>query len=96
MSSNTSKFIPIPGSEYIVCAAIKLDNHIICGARHFDSIMRNTIQALNIKHFHAEQGFIDQYCRFYTREEAYKIAVAKGQIRRDHDITGRLFSEHLY
>jgi hypothetical protein len=45
----------------------------------------------------AEQGFIDQYGSFHTREEAWLIADAAGQIINDREwVTGRLHSEHLY
>lgn len=44
-----------------------------------------------------EQGFIDQHGNFYSREEAWKIAQANGQIiRRVGGDEGRLFSENLY
>ena len=45
----------------------------------------------------ADQGFIDQYGAFLTREEAWPIADTNGQIIHDRDwVTGRLHSEHLY
>lgn len=44
------------------------------------------------------QGFIDQFGTFYTREEAWLIADAAGQIIEAERgwQTGRLHSEHLY
>lgn len=49
---------------------------------------------------HSEQGFIDQHGKFYTREEAWPIALANGQILQ-YELdskwqTGSLHSEHLY
>ena len=45
----------------------------------------------------AEQGFIDQYCVFMTREEAYTVAIESGQYK---DIPSggqnKLYSENLY
>lgn len=46
---------------------------------------------------HMEQGFIDQFGVFMTREEAYVVAKAAGQIKyRCGGDDGRLFSENLY
>jgi hypothetical protein len=45
----------------------------------------------------AEQGFIDQYGRFLTREEAYVIAEKAGQIKYGPEHSrGTLYSEDLY
>jgi hypothetical protein len=43
-----------------------------------------------------EQGFIDQFCNFLTREEAYVIAKANGQIINPGHETDKLYSENLY
>jgi hypothetical protein len=44
-----------------------------------------------------EQGFIDQFGVFMTREEAYVVAKAAGQIKyRCGGDDGVLFSENLY
>lgn len=86
----------------IVCAAnLYQDGTIIVGARHFDSIMRKTIEAINAdwnhwRHMTHEQGFIDQHGKFYSREDAWDIAKENGQIFRDCDVDGALFSENLY
>ena len=61
------------------------------------------------KWVNAEQGFIDQFGDFLTREEAWKIADSMGQIRRPTGFEtflcprkanvgddGILFSENLY
>jgi hypothetical protein len=47
-----------------------------------------------------DQGFIDQFGKYYTRTEAWKIAEAMGQIRYrcggDTANGGTLYSENLY
>lgn len=86
----------------VVCAALRSsDGAVICGARHFDSVMVATIAACDPlgarKWKQAEQGFIDQRGAFMTREEAHKVATEAGQItRRCGGDEGRLFSENLY
>ncbi len=94
---------------YIVCAAMRQDGFVVTGARHFDVIMRATILALNKSTKGWEQGFIDQFGKFYTRKEAWKVADKNGQIRRGTGFEsfsnprkagigddGVLFSENLY
>ena len=72
----------------IVCAALQFpDGLIICGTRHFDPIMRELIKRLEVLPQLAICGFVDQFGRFYTRAEAYKIAVNCGQIV--FDATGK-------
>lgn len=46
----------------------------------------------------AEEGFIDQNGKFYSREEAWPIALANNQIIPAEMLwqTGKLHSEHLY
>ena len=84
----------------VVCAAIRNDQgEVICGARHYDTVMRAQIARSGGRQawLGAEQGFIDQRGTFLTRQEAHKIATINSQIRRrcggDRD---KLFSENLY
>lgn len=78
----------------VICAAMRNSHGIIVlGLRHWDKLM----------HMHAhdksgwEQGFIDQRYEFLTREEAWEVATAAGQIiRRVGGDEGRLYSENLY
>lgn len=91
----------------VVCAANRsaITGKIICGARHWDSAMRGQVQFLiedgrrkmPDEWVAAEQGFIDQYGQFLTREEAYLIAEKAGQIKYgpQHSM-GTLYSEDLY
>jgi hypothetical protein len=91
--------------QRIVCAAIRnnVTGEIIIGARHFDIFMLKHIE--KFEHHQdraiwkrAEQGFINQFSEFLTREESYIIAKENGQIIRPdgtHD-DKTLFSECLY
>jgi hypothetical protein len=89
----------IKPQQYIVCAACRLDNIIIAGARHFDKVMRSQMAAMpKMSWAQADQGFIDQFGDFLTREEAMKIAQDNKQ-RIDLERNGGdivLFSEGLY
>lgn len=90
-----------PVVRLIVCAAIqsKISRRIICGARHLDEVMRDQIAHSGGREEWrgAEQGFIDQFCVFVSRQEAWKIAEAAGQIRRRcGGDDGFLYSENLY
>lgn len=78
-------------NKAVVCAAIKFsDGHIILGIRHFspDMVLSAALQGYDIKK-HTEQGFVDQYGAFLTREEALKIISPLGR-------KTRLYSEDLY
>lgn len=82
----------------IVCAAMEKEGRIICGARHFDKIMRAQMEATEGVRWwkDCEQGFIDQFGDFINREEAWNIAVDRGQIYREVSYVGTLYSENLY
>ena len=89
----------------IVCAAVRymIDGSpfVIAGPRHYDRTMhsiRKQIGTLNDQR--PEQGFIDQHGTFYTRKEAWTVAVRNDQIVKrvggDGDLGFGLFSENLY
>lgn len=86
----------------VVCAACRLGDVILAGARHFDTVMHSQLQPMSINESEtcmlggAEQGFIDQFGIFLTREEAFILAAEKGQIKGRPNIPGTLFSEDLY
>lgn len=81
----------------VVCAANRFpDGVIILGARHWDPLMREHSELLGRRGGNEEQGFIDQWRVFMTREEAWGVAVAAGQIIRDVGCHGELYSENLY
>lgn len=89
----------------IVCAALRGDigGEIVLGVRHHDEHMREELNTERCRFTgdRWEQGFVDKYGNFQTREEAWLIAEAAGQIRRrvggDHAFgAGKLYSENLY
>lgn len=90
-------------NQRIVCAALRLkDGLIVCGPRHFDRVMRTELDAaygdqLDARIAGAQQGFVDQFGRFLSREDAFQIAKENGQIIRSLGAVGdKLYSEHLY
>lgn len=85
-------------TQHVVCAAVRLrQGVVVCGPRHFDATMRKMIEQLRLTVTGAEQGFVDQLGNFLTREEAWDIAKARGQVRTENGICcGTLYSEDLY
>lgn len=91
--------------ERIICAACRFGGLIILGKRHYDAMMIEQIQFIknaefDVEKFTWEQGFINQYGDFLTRQEAWKVAVAADHITRrvgeDTADGGTLYSENLY
>lgn len=89
--------------QIVVCAAIKIGDLIIAGARHHDKVMKSQLSYIDnwkqFKHNNGEvQGFIDQFGDFLTREEAMQIVKDNGQrFNIDHNGSDTvLFSEGLY
>lgn len=88
----------------VVCAASRYGEHIILGPRHGHALMHAHARAIfggeGYGKMLKEQGFIDQHGVFMTRQEAWKVAEAAGQIiaRCGGDAIdgGYLFSENLY
>ena len=98
---NEKEFKPLSESNIpvIVCAANRDEaGHIICGARHWGRSMRQQAKLVGKRVW--EQGFIDQYERFYTREEAWLLVQSNGQpfdsARNGDSESTILFSEGLY
>jgi hypothetical protein len=90
-----------PVQQVVVCAAnrFKSAGVILCGARHWDDVMRAQADAMGIKGGNEEQGFIDQFGTFLTREEAMQIVKESGQPFNEDRNGGAgkaLFSEGLY
>lgn len=89
------------GKQRIISqAAINYNGFIVTGTRHTCPIIRMQINSMGaglLQEWNngtkGEQGFTDQYGFFLTREEAYVIAKAAGQITRDDPTPGKLFSE---
>ncbi len=94
-------YVIIHPPRIVVCAANRYGNLVFTGIRHFCSIMYQNMRGYDIpalrKQHGEEQGFVDQQGVFMTREEAWGVALAAGQIRRrvggDKE---RLYSENLY
>jgi hypothetical protein len=89
----------IKPDSIVVCAANKHreSGRIICGPRHWDKTMRS--QKLETETFKGwDQGFVNQFGEFLTREEAWDVAVKQNQIRHYcyGGQTGYLYSENLY
>ncbi|RYG61834.1 MAG: hypothetical protein EON60_02010 [Alphaproteobacteria bacterium] len=89
----------------IVSAASRLsDGLVIASPRHSDATFVAIVERLAaaegrhpLEDAADVQGFIDQYNTFYTREEAWLIADAQGQIANPGNWgTGVLYSENLY
>lgn len=77
-------------------AANIVDGHLVVGNRHFCPIMIYQIELLGLdckKHdVGTDQGFIDQWGIYMSREEAWFVAKNAGQIREVF-VEGVLFSE---
>lgn len=87
--------------QVVVCAACRKDDVIVAGARHYDKVMRSQLKAMNEPTpVEWEEGFIDQFGDFLTREEAMEIAQAAGQkVDVERGCGGQqntLYSEGLY
>ena len=84
----------------VVCAAVRKEGKIAVGPRHFDNFMHAQIRQMYAppRMNDAEQGFIDQWGRFMTREEAFIVATAANQIleKTGGSNSKELFSEDLY
>lgn len=84
--------------QRVVCAANRHSSgSIVCGARHWDTVMCAMVDKLGMDDKEWEQGFIDNFCNFLTREEAMIIAIDKEQLNGPLKISyDELYSEHLY
>lgn len=87
----------------IVCAACRYGYLILCGARHWDRVMKDQYSLVKENRAYPswsafEQGFIDQFGTFYNREDAFQVVHQSGQPfnekRNGSDV--ELFSEGLY
>ena len=84
----------------IVCAAMLMnDGVIVTGVRHFSPDMRIVMSRIYGDGYHLkvrEQGFITTAYTFVNRKDAWVIAEAGGQIKRQCSTPGTLYSENLY
>lgn len=87
----------------VVCSAIRFGDIMLTGCRHWDVTMRNQVRNLSrvalkkINLEEEEQGFLDQWGNFMSREEAFQVAILSGQItREDMGCREGLFSEDVW
>ncbi len=95
----------------VVCAAIRAESgKLLLGIRHYSEDMKAQLfhRADATDFFNrkgADQGFVDQYGVYMTREEAWRVAYVGGQISnakfiegttRSPDTQPKLYSEDLY
>lgn len=81
-------------------------SEMICSPRHYDKTVHPLLDIISTSygqsHCSEEQGFVDQFGKFYNRTDAWVIAETNGQIIRrvggdmSLDGEGKLFSENLY
>ena len=80
----------------IVAAAIMWKAKVMTGVRH-GHIIKDIVELGLIKDpeivLSSQQGFIDQYGKYYSREKARDVAIAAKQVKPDH---GTLYSEDLW
>lgn len=89
----------------IIIAACRVHDLIILCPRHWDKVMHTTINnhhksawVKRIPHSEWEQGFIDQFGKFYSREEAMLVVKRNEQPFSPHRnvSTTKLYSEGIY
>lgn len=101
-----------PKQRRIVCAACRVQigeqTLVVLGARHMDRRMTRNLEAMGWSKYvrrrraDIEDGFIDQYGVFHTREDAWVIAETANQIvyripsDTNADGSHKLWSENLY
>ena len=97
----------IASKRRVVCAALRAaDGRLLLGIRHYSADMHAQIarrdDRLRFQNLLDDaQGFVDQNGIYMTREEAYRVADAAGQIV-NHAACGvglngpKLYSEGLY
>lgn len=89
----------------IVCAANRYGKIVVLGVRHFHPTMLNQMQLFRpevlkaMKDDKCEQGFVDQFGRFYSRKQAMDLVKSTGQkidLNRNGGDGSELYSEGLY
>ena len=90
-----------PVVRRVVCAALLVNEHLVCGPRHFDAVMRGHLELISEPYSSANvvQGFIDQFGVFMDRYEAMRVAKDSGQsidFERNGGDRTTLYSEGLY
>ena len=96
---------PLNKQRRVVCAANRYKDILLLGPRHWDQTM-HTQRALmrldDVPSQEFEQGFVNTWGEFLTREEAWEVAMENSQVLRfvggqaagDNNL--KLYSENLY
>ncbi len=93
---------PNESLRMIACAALRFPGGpIICAPRHGGPMVYALMEQIGLVGIEPEYGFCtNRFDEFVTRQEAWKIAEAAGQIRYrcggDDADGGTLYSENLY
>ena len=87
--------------EFILCAALKFQETIVCGRRHSDCYETLNHFVVFYETNREDQGFLTSLGRFVDRKEAWKIAKANNQIKfglaaSENGEDSILISENLY
>lgn len=92
----------------VVCAAVRAhDGEVLIGIRHYSEDMHKQIRMRTdggkfMRRLDEDQGFVDQHGVFMSRQEAFEVAQATGQLIRFEacrpalDGGWKLHSEGLY
>jgi len=86
----------------VVCAAIRAaDGDVLLGIRHYSKDMHRQMEARHDgKKFRCrhdpDQGFVDQWGVYMTREEAYKVAEEAGELNYPEHCGEGLDGKKLY
>lgn len=91
-------FMDRPEIPRIVAAAVRKRGVVFTGVRH-GYVIQSMVEVGFLKDMQkdqvvaSEQGFIDQYGKYYPMEKARDVAIIAGQIKPNH---GTLYSEDLW
>lgn len=103
MSDTPYHLRPSAPQRRVVCAALKAQGSLVIGPRHYDHTMHEQIDVRVYSGEDrswwrvADQGFVDQWGTFMTREEAWAVATAARQVLYGpHLPGGQLDSSDLY
>lgn len=96
----TSTFPHFHEVRRVSMAANIVDGHLIVGSRHFCPIMNMQINLLKLNcrnhNVITDQGFVDQWGIYMSREEAYNVAEKAGQIIKDYSYGKRVLYSESY
>lgn len=87
--------------QHVVAAACRSADHkiVLVSARHWDGLMRRQSAVLGLDNYNfpiGEQGFIDQYGNYLSREEAANLVIQNKQKLREPIRGTECYSENLY